>query len=140
MFTMGSPPFLTTQTTTMWVRKTTVRVIPLQKTMENNFKNPMFTRSPPPFTTQTTTVWLHETTVWVYFSKNYTEPLCESIHLKTQPLEPKIYLKVHLKGKNAYTTFKPPEIRFFASENGQIYLPHFKAITFGKHDVFKTVE
>ena len=25
---------------------------------------------------------------------------------------------------------KRPENRFFASENGQIYLPHFKAITF----------
>ena len=35
---------------------------------------------------------------------------------------------------------KRSEIRFFTIENGQIYLTHFKAITFGKHDVFKPVQ
>ena len=45
----------------------------------------MFTRSPPPLHNTNDCVATRNYCVGIFLCKNYTEPLCKLIHLKTQP-------------------------------------------------------
>ena len=58
-------------------------LIHLKKLLENNFKGPMFIRGPPPSSQHNNhCVGIRNHCVGQFSCKNYTEPLCGSIHLK----------------------------------------------------------